>query len=113
MSRLLIASTALLAVLVLGESTLRNNQRLSREMQSELRLLAPVPIADIAQIEIRAAGRADPCALARPHLANPNWTLHAAAELHYDGVQWPNQYLTGKEQLERLTEWAQQMAQMI
>ena len=62
---------------------------------------------------ILAAGRADLCALARPHLANPNWTLHAAAELHYDGVQWPNQYLTGKEQLERLTERAQQMAQMI
>ena len=58
MTRLLIALTALLALLVLGESTLRNNQRLSREMQSELRLLALVPIADIAQIEIRAAGRA-------------------------------------------------------
>jgi len=62
---------------------------------------------------ILAAGRADLCALARPHLANPNWTLHAAAELRYDGVEWPNPYLTGKEQLERLTERAQQMAQMI
>ncbi|SVB41615.1 uncharacterized protein METZ01_LOCUS194469, partial [marine metagenome] len=62
---------------------------------------------------ILAAGRADLCALARPHLANPNWTLHAAAELRYDGVAWPNPYLTGKEQLERLTERAQQMAQMI
>ena len=62
---------------------------------------------------ILAAGRADLCALARPHLANPNWTQHAAAELGYDGVQWPNPYLTGKEQLERLTERAQQMAQPI
>jgi len=62
---------------------------------------------------ILAAGRADLCALARPHLANPNWTLHAAAELRYDGMAWPNPYLTGKEQLERLTERAQQMAQMI
>ena len=62
---------------------------------------------------ILAAGRADLCALARPHLADPYWTLHAAAELRYDGVQWPDAYLTGKEQLERLTERAQQMAQMI
>ncbi len=62
---------------------------------------------------ILAAGRADLCALARPHLANPNWTLHAAAELRYGDVAWPNPYLTGKEQLERLTERAQQMAQMI
>jgi anthraniloyl-CoA monooxygenase len=62
---------------------------------------------------ILAAGRADLCALARPHLANPNWTQHAAAELGYDGVQWPNPYWTGKEQLERLTERAQQMAQPI
>jgi anthraniloyl-CoA monooxygenase len=62
---------------------------------------------------ILAAGRADLCALARPHLADPNWTLHAAAELGYDGVAWPNPYLTGKEQLQRLTERAQQMAQII
>ena len=26
------------------------------------------------------AGRADLCALARPHIYDPNWTLHAAAE---------------------------------
>jgi anthraniloyl-CoA monooxygenase len=29
------------------------------------------------------AGRADLCALARPHLAEPYWTLHAAAQLGY------------------------------
>ena len=33
---------------------------------------------------IIAAGRADLCALARPHLADPSWTLHAAAQLGYD-----------------------------
>ena len=32
------------------------------------------------------AGRADLCALARPHLADPYWTLHAAAQLGYDGA---------------------------
>jgi len=50
---------------------------------------------------IIAAGRADLCALARPHLADPNWTLHAAAQLGYTAQPWPLQYLTGKEQLER------------
>jgi anthraniloyl-CoA monooxygenase len=50
---------------------------------------------------IIAAGRADLCALARPHLADPYWTLHAAASLGYDGVTWPDQYLTGRDQLLR------------
>ena len=50
---------------------------------------------------IVAAGRADLCALGRPHLADPNWTLHAAAQLGYTGIEWPVQYLPGKSQLER------------
>jgi anthraniloyl-CoA monooxygenase len=50
---------------------------------------------------IIAAGRADLCALARPHLSDPHWTLHAAAEQDYEQQPWPVQYLTGKEQLER------------
>ena len=50
---------------------------------------------------IIAAGRADLCALARPHLSDPCWTLHAAAELGYAGQAWPVQYLTGRKQLER------------
>jgi anthraniloyl-CoA monooxygenase len=48
-----------------------------------------------------AAGRADLCALARPHLVDPFWTLHAAAELGYTAQHWPRQYLTGRRQLER------------
>ena len=59
---------------------------------------------------IIAAGRADLCALARPHLADPYWTLHAAAELGYTEVEWPNQYLTGKAQLERNLARAAQIA---
>jgi anthraniloyl-CoA monooxygenase len=62
---------------------------------------------------ILAAGRADLCALARPHLADPYWALHRAAELRHEGMPWPNQYLTGKAQLERLIERADQMAQLI
>jgi anthraniloyl-CoA monooxygenase len=50
---------------------------------------------------IIAAGRADLCALARPHLADPFWTLHAAAQLGYTAMPWPSQYLNGKAQLER------------
>jgi anthraniloyl-CoA monooxygenase len=50
---------------------------------------------------ILAAGRADLCALARPHLADPHWTLHAAAALGWGGQPWPPQYLAGKDQLER------------
>jgi anthraniloyl-CoA monooxygenase len=55
---------------------------------------------------IIAAGRADLCALARPHLADPQWTLRAAAELGYRDQWWPVQYLSGKLQLERLFERA-------
>ncbi len=41
------------------------------------------------------SGRADLCALARPHLYDPHWTLHAAAEQDYDGVEWVVQYRAG------------------
>lgn len=53
---------------------------------------------------IIAAGRADLCALARPHLVDPNWTLHAAAQLGYVAQRWPVQYLSGKDQLQRTLE---------
>lgn len=59
---------------------------------------------------ILMAGRADLCAIARPHLADPYWTLHAAAQLGYRDVDWPVQYLSGKEQLERNLARAAQMA---
>ncbi|MER6350717.1 bifunctional salicylyl-CoA 5-hydroxylase/oxidoreductase [Streptomyces sp. NPDC001634] len=43
------------------------------------------------------AGRTDLCALARPHLYDPHWTLHAAAEQGYSGpgVVWPAPYRAG------------------
>ena len=59
---------------------------------------------------IIAAGRADLVALARPHLSDPAWTLHAAAELGYTEQWWPWQYRSGKQQLERLIERRRQMA---
>jgi anthraniloyl-CoA monooxygenase len=51
---------------------------------------------------ILMAGRADLCCLARPHLADPYWTLHAAAQLGYYGETWPLPYLPGRDQLHRL-----------
>jgi len=57
---------------------------------------------------IVAAGRADLCALARPHLANPAWTLEAAAKQNYHDQWWPDPYLSGKSQLERNLERAAQ-----
>ncbi len=50
---------------------------------------------------IIAAGRADLCAVGRPHLANPAWTLTEAARIGYTGAAWPRQYAAGKGQLER------------
>ncbi|MES4882190.1 bifunctional salicylyl-CoA 5-hydroxylase/oxidoreductase [Streptomyces sp. NPDC000349] len=43
------------------------------------------------------AGRTDLCALARPHLYDPHWTLHAAAEQGYEGpgAVWPAPYRAG------------------
>lgn len=45
---------------------------------------------------ILAAGRADLCALARPHLYDPHWTLRAAVETEFEELPWPKQYLRGK-----------------
>ncbi len=47
------------------------------------------------------AGRADLCALARPHLSDPNWTLHAAETLGYSKLAWPSQYFLGRGQRAR------------
>ena len=49
---------------------------------------------------ILAAGRADLCAIARPHLADPAWTLHEAARIGITAVNWPKQYLSAKGQYE-------------
>ena len=50
---------------------------------------------------IIAAGRADLCAIARPHLADAAWTLHEAAKLQSRHVRWPKPYLSGRDQLYR------------
>ncbi len=45
---------------------------------------------------ILLAGRADLCALARPHLKDPYFTLRAAEELEQWDVHYPSQYLSAK-----------------
>ncbi|PZM10216.1 bifunctional salicylyl-CoA 5-hydroxylase/oxidoreductase [Rhizobium tubonense] len=49
---------------------------------------------------IIAAGRADLCAVARPHLADPAWSLHEAAKIGISSIPWPKQYQAGKYQYE-------------
>ncbi|MGV1683878.1 bifunctional salicylyl-CoA 5-hydroxylase/oxidoreductase [Sphingopyxis sp. NJF-3] len=59
---------------------------------------------------IIAAGRADLCALARPHQMDPNWTIHAAAMQDYKDAPVPDQYKSGYFQLTLQTQRAAQMA---
>jgi anthraniloyl-CoA monooxygenase len=78
-----------------------------------VRNLAGVPTIAVGNIyeadhvnSIIAAGRADLCAIARPHLANPSWTLAAAAAQGYTDQWWPTSYLPAKSQLERAAQRA-------
>jgi anthraniloyl-CoA monooxygenase len=57
---------------------------------------------------ILMAGRADLVCLARPHLADPYWTLRAGVALDDPDVQWPLPYLRGREQAIRLARRAQE-----
>jgi anthraniloyl-CoA monooxygenase len=52
---------------------------------------------------ILMAGRADLVCLARPHLADPYWMLHAAAKLGDFSETWPQPYYAGRDQLYRLS----------
>ena len=55
---------------------------------------------------ILMAGRADLVCLARPHLADPYWTLHAGTELGDRHASWPRPYEAGRDQSWRLAERA-------
>ncbi|MDE3120891.1 MAG: bifunctional salicylyl-CoA 5-hydroxylase/oxidoreductase [Paracoccaceae bacterium] len=57
---------------------------------------------------ILMAGRADLVCLARPHLADPYWTLHAAVAMGDAGTEWPLPYLAGRDQAQRLREHQQE-----
>jgi len=58
---------------------------------------------------ILMAGRADLVALARPHLADPYWTLHAATGIGDRHADWPLPYEAGRDQEWRLADRAAEM----
>jgi anthraniloyl-CoA monooxygenase len=66
--------------------------------------IATIAVGAISEADhansIIAAGRADLCAIARPHLADPAWLLHEAARIGMKSIAWPKQYLSGKQQYE-------------
>ena len=66
--------------------------------------IATIAVGAISELDqansIIAAGRADLCAVARPHLTDPAWLLHEAARLGFADLGWPKQYLSGKMQFE-------------
>jgi anthraniloyl-CoA monooxygenase len=68
--------------------------------------IATIAVGAISEADhvnsIIAAGRADLCAVARPHLANPAWTLTEAARIGYTPIVWPPQYRAGKSQMESI-----------
>lgn len=72
--------------------------------------LATMAVGNITEAEqvnqILLAGRADLVCLARPHLADPYWTLHAAIQSGDTGAEWPLPYLAGRDQARRLREKA-------
>ncbi|HEX4234439.1 MAG TPA: bifunctional salicylyl-CoA 5-hydroxylase/oxidoreductase [Caldimonas sp.] len=76
--------------------------------------IATIAVGAISEADhvnsIIAAGRADLCAIARPHLANPSWTLLEAAKIGVTEIDWPKQYRSAKQQLERNLEREKQMA---
>ncbi|MFC3612632.1 bifunctional salicylyl-CoA 5-hydroxylase/oxidoreductase [Lutimaribacter marinistellae] len=59
---------------------------------------------------ILMAGRADLVLLARPHLTDPYWTMHAAVELGDQEQVWPKPYESARRQAYTLAERAQAMA---
>ncbi len=67
--------------------------------------IATIAVGAISEADhansIIAAGRADLCAIARPHLADPAWTLHAAAQQQSRDVDWPLPYISGRDQTYR------------
>ncbi len=68
--------------------------------------LATMAVGNITEADqvngILMAGRADLVCLARPHLADPYWTLHAAVEAGDTATPWPLPYLAGRDQALRL-----------
>jgi anthraniloyl-CoA monooxygenase len=74
--------------------------RIRNEVDIATMAVGAISEADHAN-SIIAAGRADLCAVGRPHLADPVWTLHEAAKLQSRAISWPRPYESGRDQLYR------------
>ena len=85
----------------------------SDQIRNELGV-ATMAVGNIYEVDhvnsIVAAGRADLCAIGRPHQMNPNWTIEAAAEQQRGEENVPVQYLSGYAQLKLNKLRAAQMA---
>ncbi|MBB3713752.1 anthraniloyl-CoA monooxygenase [Limimaricola variabilis] len=79
--------------------------------------LATMAVGNIYEADhvnsILMAGRADLVAIARPHLADPYWTLHAATAIGDRHEDWPVPYLPGRDQAWRLADRAEQMQERV
>lgn len=84
----------------------------SDRIRNELRV-ATMAVGNIYEPDhansILMAGRADLVCLARPHLADPYWTLHAAVALGDDAAAWPLPYQAGRDQAYRLRQKTQEV----
>ena len=96
-----------------GQTSIRARPEYGRMFQTPLAdrirnegRMATMAVGNIYEADhvnsILLAGRADLVCLARPHLADPYWTFHAAAALGDEGVEWPLPYLAGRDLLHRL-----------
>ena len=71
--------------------------------EADIATMAVGNITEADQVNsILLAGRADLVCLARPHLADPYWTLHAAVAMGDAASDWPLPYLPGRDQAFRL-----------
>jgi anthraniloyl-CoA monooxygenase len=77
--------------------------RIRQEAGIATRAVGAISEADHVN-SIIAAGRADLCAIGRPHLANPAWTLLEAARIGYAELAWPQPYRSGQPQLMSLVQ---------
>jgi anthraniloyl-CoA monooxygenase len=77
------------------------SDRIRNELHIATMAVGAISEADHAN-SIVAAGRADLCAVARPHLADAAWTLHEVAKMGSKDVVWPRVYESGRDQLYRL-----------
>ncbi|MDQ7070411.1 MAG: bifunctional salicylyl-CoA 5-hydroxylase/oxidoreductase [Rhodobacterales bacterium] len=77
--------------------------------------IATMAVGNITEADhvnsILLAGRADLVCLARPHLADPYWTLHEATKIGDRHMDWPLPYLTGRDQAWRLADRADEQAE--